>query len=166
MLMSVPALTIDADPGTPANRRPACRRIDDMDVRLRRLVDSSEPAIVFTSLVRLCVPAFSDACSVDIVEGGRVKYRIDYPQQPAPTDAVDGNRITTKFASQLAGWPSYSGVMTSVWHAYRPTVDDEDRAASIVTRAIGMILRERLADPVRSRPGPSSAASEPHRPAR
>lgn len=124
-----------------------------MEIRLRRLVDSSEPAVVFSSLIRLCVPTFNDACSVDIVEGGRVRYRIDYPHEAAcPSSAASaaGHSVSTNFASHLPGWPSYTGVMTSRWHTRRPCAEDADRAADIVDNAVRMIRRERLADPVRS----------------
>ena len=154
MLTSVPTFTADRGSISPPTGGGRTRRqIDDMEMRLRGLADSSEPAIVFSSLIRLCVPTFNDACSVDIVEGGRVRYRIDYPRDSscaASAARADGRSVATTFASDLPGWPSYTGVMTSFWHDRRPTAQDAERAASIVDNAIRMIRRERLADPVRT----------------
>ncbi len=162
MLTSVPAATANPCSPGPAtvwfDPGAAPRRIDAIEMRLRRLVDSSEPAVVFASLVRLCVPAFSDACSVDIVEGGRVRYRVSYPQPSigaAPPAADAQSSVVTAFESHLPGWASYTGVMTSLWHTRSPTGADEERAAVIVDHAIRMIRRERLADPVRSRMAPA-----------
>lgn len=137
-------------------------RIGDTDIRLRRLIASVEPAIVFSSLAALCVPLFSDACTVDIVEGGRVRYRIAYPR-----DAGAGNRtpadpheVVTTFACELRGWPPYTGVMTSRWHTRRPTAQDETQAAGAVAHAIRTVRRERLNDPTRSG-GYGAATAEP-----
>jgi hypothetical protein len=142
-------------PATARSQRDAApARIGGIEFQLRRLADSSEPAVVFSSLVRLCVPAFCDVCSIDIVEGGRVRYRISYPQlsggpsAPAP----DGqSSVITTFESGLPGWASYSGVMTSGWHDRRANAEDDARAAAIVDHAIQMVRRERLAD--QTRPG-------------
>ena len=135
------------------------QRLDDVVVRMRRLVSSPEPAIVFSSLVRLCVPLFCDACSVDIVEGGRVRYRISYPPQfvPAPADSTDSQQVVTEFDSALAGWSGYSGVLTHRWNDHTATAEDEARAAAVVKHAIDVIRRERLDDPLRSAVGPVAA---------
>ncbi len=137
-------------------------RIDGIELRLRRLADSSEPAVVFTSLVRLCVPWYCDVCTVDIVEGGRVRYSVSYPKSSVGSPATVPNAeqsILTAFESDLPGWASYSGVMTSRWLTRRSTAEDEDRAASIVEHAVRMVRSERLADPVRSRLARSAATS-------
>lgn len=159
--MLIAARNAIADPPSPPDPAtvwiecgPTPRRIDAIEVRLRRLVDSSEPAVVFSSLVRLCVPAFSDACWVDIVEGGRVGYRVGYPQpivDAAPSTTHAGRSIVTAFESHLPGWAPYTGVMTSLWYTRRSTAADEERASAIVDRAMRMIRGERLADPDRSR---------------
>jgi hypothetical protein len=138
---------------SPVARGPALRRVDGVELCLRRLVDSAEPAVVFASLVRLCVPAFSDACSVEIVEGGRVRYGVSFPPRivgPASSLPYAERCVVTAFESELPGWAGYTGVMTSLWHTRRSTTEDEDRAAAIVERAVAMIRTERLADPLRS----------------
>ena len=71
MLTSVP----DEVPGG----TPPFGEVDDVFAYVKRLVGSVEPAIVFSSLVALCVPGFSDFCTADITEGGRVSYRIAAP---------------------------------------------------------------------------------------
>jgi hypothetical protein len=142
---------------SPARGR-VLRRADDIDADLRRLVDSAEPAVVFSSQVRLCVPTFSDACWVDIVEGGRVRYGVSFPPLiVGPTSALPSaeRRVVTAFESDLAGWTGYTGVMTCLWHSRPSTTEDEDRAAEIVDHALRMIRRERLASPFR----PSQCAS-------
>jgi hypothetical protein len=160
MLSSTSKAAADSrPPGGPATARSqrdgVPSRIGAVEFQLRRLADSSEPAVVFSSLARLCVPAFCDVCTIDIVEGGRVRYRVSYPQSTAGPSAPAPDRqssVITTFESGLQGWASYSGVMTSVWHARRLNGQDEARAAAIVEQAIRMVRHERLAD--RTRPSP------------
>ena len=89
-----------------------------------------------------------------------MRYRVSYAQlggSPqagggASAPAPDGqSSVVTTFESGLPGWASYSGVMTSGWHARRVNAEDDARAAAIVDHAIRMVRRERLAD--RTRPG-------------
>lgn len=135
----------------------------------RRLVGAVEPAIVFSSLAGLCVPGFSDLCSVDIVEGGRVRYRIAAPHtggDPATSSGSTGAdpqvaevfKLRTTFDSALDGWASYTGVMVHSWFDYLPTAEDEERAARLVGHAIRVIADERRDDPMR-RPGIGPASS-------
>jgi hypothetical protein len=154
-------------PGGPATARSerdgVPSRIGAVEFQLRRLADSSEPAVVFSSLVRLCVPAFCDVCTIDIVEGGRVRYRVSYPQSTAgpSAPAPDGqNSVVTAFESGLQGWASYTGLMTSVWHTRCANDEDEARAAAIVEHAIRMVRRERLADQTRPSPVPDALRND------
>jgi hypothetical protein len=153
MLTSVPIPSRDdMRAPEPMADRPAPRHIDDVELRMRRLVGSVEPAIVFSSLIRLCVPLLSDACTVDIVEGGRIRYRIHFPVDAAAMVATGtyAHQLETAFQGQLHGWPSFAGVMTSRWLTRRPTAHDEARAARIVAHAVRRIRRERLEDSTRS----------------
>ena len=147
MLTSVP----DEVPG----QMPPLGEFDDVFAYVRRLVSSVEPAIVFSSLVALCVPGFSDFCSADIIEGGRVRYSIAAPrpgERPAnnrSTDPAGLFQVCTTFDSGLDGWPPYTGVIINRWRDYQPSEEDETRAARIVGHAIRVIREERLADPMR-----------------
>jgi hypothetical protein len=154
-------------PGGPATARSqsdgVLSRIGGVEFQLRRLADSPEPAVVFSSLVRLCVPAFCDVCTIDIVEGGRVRYRVSYPQPTAgpSAPAADGqSSVVTTFESGLQGWASYCGVMTSAWLTRRTDDEDEARAAAIVEHAIRMVRRERLADQTRPSPVPDALRND------
>lgn len=159
MLTSVP----DEVPGG----TPPLGDVDDVFAYVRRLVGSVEPAIVFSSLVSLCVPGFSDFCSADIVEGGRVRYRIAAPhgkeratgEGPKEQNAKNAELflVRTTFESALDGWASYSGVMIHRWRDYQPGDEDEDRAARIIGHAIRVIRDERLNDPMQ--PGVNRAST-------
>jgi hypothetical protein len=137
--------------------------IDDLLLRMRHLVDSTEPAIVFSTLVRMCVPMFCDVATVDIVDGGRVRYRVRHPQHPGPQAAglPADHELVTPFESHLPGWPSYSGQLRSGWFARAATTQDESRASAVVDYAIHLIDRERAADPVRSPRGFPTARTQP-----
>jgi hypothetical protein len=150
-----------------SSERPSLGEIDDVFAYVRRLVGSAEPAIVFSSLVALCVPGFSDFCFADIIEGGRVRYRIAAPRSAerraggSPSDSNATTRelfeIRTTFDCALDGWSPYTGVMVHRWRDYQPDVEDEDRAARIVGHAIRVIRDERLADPMRPEVAPPGA---------
>ncbi len=86
----------------------------DIAATMRLLVDSAEPAVVFSSLAHLCVPAFSDACTIDIVEQGEIAYRIAYyrsdlaPPTPRATSSRTGRclpRSPLPALTVLAGMP-------------------------------------------------------------
>ena len=150
MLTSVPA----EEP----YERPPIDSVDDVFGYIRGLVGSVEPAIVFSSLTALCVPSFSDFCSVDIVEGGRVRYRIaaPRPQPGTPARARELFEVRTTFDSALDGWAPYSGVMVNSWRSYQPNDADEARAARVVGQAIRAIRDERLADPMQPMIAPTA----------
>ncbi len=75
------AYPTDAYPAADVAMSPATRRIDVSDVvaRLRHLDGSAEPAMVFSQLSAVFVPAFCDEVSIDLVEDGGHRYRIRRP---------------------------------------------------------------------------------------
>lgn len=133
---------------------PFPRPDSDIDGALRYLVRSVEPAIVFCSLAHLCVPTFSEECTVDIVEGNEVSYRISFPRSnlddvTASTRDLTGHRrirtefgyaVRTRFAS--AG---YTGLITHLWRTRVPTQADVSRALILVRYGVDTVRAEREA---------------------
>jgi hypothetical protein len=134
-----------------SSNRPS-RPDTEIACQLRYLVRSVEPAIVFSSLAHLCVPIFSEECTVDIVEGDDVAYRISYPRSDsgdatATTQDFSGHRrirpdcgyaVRTRFAS--AG---YTGMMTHLWRTRVPTPADVSRALILVRHGVDAVRTER-----------------------
>ncbi len=112
------------------------------------LVASAEPAVVFTSLARRCVPAFSDRCIIDLAEDDNVAYRIDYPgsARPAVPSADPAHLRTRVTATPGTAQRPYSAEVLHTWDHYTPTVADAAIAQLLVTRAVAAIDQERLDD--------------------
>ena len=120
---------------------------------LVHLVASPEPAVVFTSLAEQCVPAFSDACTIEITETGRDDYRLHYPNtDPAPETRI-GDRaaavahsVRTPVHSANDHVPGgFTGEVIHTWDHHRPTDADATIARLVVDLAVAAIARERLA---------------------
>ena len=118
---------------------------------LRCLVRSSQPAVVFTSLAHLCVPAFSDACTVDIIEHDELAYRIAHrPAETAdgPVDADGYRAVRAPFTSPPNQGGDerdrYSGVVTYLWRSRQPTPVDVARAAVLARYAVLAVHEERI----------------------
>lgn len=119
---------------------------------LAHLVVSAEPAVVFTSLARQCVPAFSDACTITIAETGRSAYRISYPNaDPARTAGVgDGapavtHSLRTPVRSADDHAPGgFTGEVVHTWDDHLPTAADAVIAQLAVDLAVAAITSERL----------------------
>jgi hypothetical protein len=132
----------------------------DIATRLRYLVRSAEPAVVFSSLAHLCVPTFSDACIVDIVEQGQVAYRIahhpgDMSLTDITIDPLSKWSVVTRFADGAVGNDrdregGYAGVMIHLWRHRCASSADQARAAVLARHAVNVVTEERrLADPHR-----------------
>ena len=117
---------------------------DDID-HIRRLVSSSEPAVVFASLANLCVPVFSDRCSVNLTEEGSTPYRIICPHEDEPSPDADRLwTIATRFESaQMEHWRTFTGVVRYTWQAHEPTRIDKVEAERLTRRAVANVERER-----------------------
>lgn len=86
-----------------AQASPATRRIDVSEVvaRLRHLDASAEPAMVFSQLSAIFVPAFCDEVSIDLVEDGGHRYRIRRPSSAIGSSI--GTSIPTANGTARAG---------------------------------------------------------------
>lgn len=133
-------------------RAPRRARGTDIATELRDLVRSVEPAVVFSSLAHLCVPAFSDVCTIDIVEQGELAYRIAYYRSgldPADTwtGTVSNWSVSTPFAGAHAGDThadgGYAGVMTNRWWSRPPSSTDRARAVILARHAVATVSEER-----------------------
>lgn len=131
--------------------QPAWKRIHRVAAGSDGLVLSCEPAVVFASLARSCVPEFSDSCTVNIVEEGH-GYRIEYPSSPhVPFTRVGPNAIHTRFESVKPSVRTYSGVIVHSWLTHEPTPADVEHVELLVRYAVSLIDRERIKpDPDRS----------------
>ncbi|MGI8664858.1 MAG: ANTAR domain-containing protein [Jatrophihabitans sp.] len=137
---------VSAPPSSPSGAgRDLARLAQAMD----HLIASAEPAVVFSSLARLCVPAFSDRCIIDLAEDDNAAYRIDYPAG-GPTPAVPSadpaclrTRVT---ATPGTAQQPYSAEVSHSWDHYTPSDADAAIAQLLVTRAVTAIDRERLDD--------------------
>lgn len=128
---------------------------------LRHLVPSAEPAVVFTSLARLCVPEFSGACTVTIVEEGRPAYCVAYPRGVSSAQGEQGidsgesrRRVSTPFNSTDSDLgPRYRGTLVHAWPAEEPRSTSNGAhicaARILADHAVNMITQERLADRAR-----------------
>ena len=129
---------------------------------MRHLVVSAQPAVVFTSLAELCVPAFSDDCRIIIEEEGHVGYRIIRPvpdpgsqlaalSQEYVTRAGGSRQLVSEhtvrtpiLAMQLSG-ERYRGVVVHHWRTgHHPTRTEVSRAQRILDRAVAAVHQERL----------------------
>lgn len=134
----------------PSRPRPVCCcSASDAPAELRHLVRSCEPAVVFTSLTRLCVPTFADACTVDIVELGQLSYRISHGVDQVVTEAAGAHAylmVRTAFCSPHSerAQDRYRGVITYLWGRHRPTPADAARAAVLARHGVETVHRERL----------------------
>jgi hypothetical protein len=138
--------------------RPYVRELRDVAIAMRHLVASAEPAVVFSSLARACVPRFSDSCTVDIVEHERAGYRISYPRTPSADAAYNAGPVVADAAeavhvlcTTIEGEPNtshrrYFGVVTHSWNEYQPNLADAAIAQFLVDTAVAAVEWERLAD--------------------
>lgn len=156
--MPVPAAGPASMPDRPA-RAATLRRFV---LALQTLVNSAEPAVVFTGLVRLCVPSMCDRCAVAIVEEQMPGYRIEFPP-PAAASGLDAippadMMLDCAGAEQVLSIPilgrpghgqddrgDYRGVLTCLWRdGHQPTDAEAAIAQLAVDHAILSVHRARL----------------------
>src|ERR1700712_2537808 len=137
-------------PSSPSSFGPCPSLADE----LRYLIRSTQPAIVFSSLAHLCVPIFSDECTVEIVEDGVATYRISYPRpdpgpehgyERPPAHSSSGDRakhggyaVRTRFTST-----GYAGMVTHLWRTRVPTPADVSWTLKLVRRGMDTVRAER-----------------------
>jgi len=128
---------------------------------LRDLRRSAEPAVVLSSLARLCVPGFSDECAVELSEGLDPVFTVSFPpsgEDPAPDeewwgggDPPPGTTVITPFEMPSAdGRPSFSGHVMHGWARPPVAAGGAVIARLLVDHALAVIGYERLADRARA----------------
>lgn len=114
-------------------------------------VASAEPAVTFTSLASVCVPAFADACSIVIVEQNEAGYQIRSPRQDAGADGRGALVVSVcepyRPADSAAEEPDgYSATVAFSWaDPARPARSDAVIAQLLADRAAHLTRGERLA---------------------
>jgi FCD domain/ANTAR domain len=121
---------------------------------LVRLTGSDDPAVTFARLARACVPAFADACQVELGDGKEPPLRVRHPANPTdgagraeaqPAGANPQQVLVTPFrVASRTGYPSYAGVVTHWWASRAPAEGDAVIADLMVKHAIALVDRERL----------------------
>jgi hypothetical protein len=122
---------------------------------------SSDPAVVLSSLARLCVPSFSQRCAVEVSQGLDPVFTVSYPlrapgtmpeakcpdDQASPGDGPAGEAVITSFGMPSAcGQPSFAGYLIHTWTLRVPAPGDAMIARLLVDHALGVVRYERLAE--------------------
>jgi hypothetical protein len=129
--------------------------LPDLLELLDSMVESAEPAVVFSSVARLCVPTLSSQVSIAITEGDEQNYLIAHPveqSRPGPDlggeVAFGGIRVsddcvvTEIHGDAVGSHAAFRGVM--VLQLAEPASMDALVAQLIVERAVAIIAGERL----------------------
>jgi hypothetical protein len=121
---------------------------------LAGLAGSDDPAVTFARLARACVPAFADACQVELGDGKDPLLRVRHPASPTdgpgpaaaqPAGSNLHRVLVTPFrVASRTGYPSYAGVVTHWWASRAPAESDAAIADLMVKHAIALVDRERL----------------------
>ena len=74
---------VSTDPLPVGAKAFSARRVDlpRVTAAVRHMVGSVEPSRMFSELAHMCVPAISDACTIDLVEEGGHRCRIRQPAE-------------------------------------------------------------------------------------
>ena len=125
---------------------------------IERVVDgimySDEPAVVLSSLARSSIPAFSDACAIELSEGTDALFRVSFPPSDEPSELPDEDvfpqvgeaSVATPFqASSGHGFASFAGVVIHSWAGRHPVAGDAVIACLLVDHALAILQRERMA---------------------
>jgi hypothetical protein len=115
---------------------------------VRHMVRSVEPARMFSELAQVCVPAISDACTIDLVEEGGHRYRIRQPaENPYGAGGFAQRDLVAEadFSSDGAGGPRFSGVLACTWFdGYRSGEADAALLGLLVDHTTALVEHERL----------------------
>jgi len=154
---------ISTQPALYLGHRPTAEVCSDLEPILQALdglVASAEPAVVFTSVARLCVPLFCDAAAAVLTTADQQAYTTRWPWSEAgPEDsallreAMAGSQVVSHDAvltpilgMSTEGVLDYQGVLTLTFHTTSPSPSHRLLARLVVERATAVIERERLAD--------------------
>ena len=155
----------------PLTRGSAAARIDVVRAvaGLRHIDPSAEPAMVFSNLAAVCVPAVCDEVVIDLVENGH-GYRIRRPGsewtavRPAPESVPPGHQsvvlsrdaVTLRIAAAAASpeESEFSGSVVCIWTSgYVPTAADAALVQLMVDHAVALVPREQSSRVVDRRNG-------------
>jgi ANTAR domain len=111
------------------------------------LVESSEPAVVFTSAVRLCVPLICRYATVTMTESEQQTYAVTWPRNTTDRDHLPStNTVRTLIDGQpTEAHPGYRGILTLGLHS-PATTEQAALAELVVDRATALVHRARLTD--------------------
>ncbi|MGX7677943.1 ANTAR domain-containing protein [Jatrophihabitans sp. DSM 45814] len=121
---------------------------------MHHLVSSADPAVVFSSLAKLSVPTFSDACVITIQENAGSPYRIAYPHVEAGADQLarttsaspaNERRLNTRTQSSAGDAPQYEALIVHAWQNYVPNAAEVAIARLMADRAVAVVREQRLA---------------------
>jgi hypothetical protein len=131
------------------------------------LVASAEPAVVFTSATRLCVPVLCDAATATIMSADQQAYQARWPwawdradQEDVAlfNEALAGSQVFSPSAVltpivglSTQGFPDYQGVLALSFLTSGPSPSHGVLAQLVVERAVAAIERERLVETVTAR---------------
>jgi len=124
------------------------------------LVASAEPAVVFTSVTRLCVPLLCDAATATLMTADQQAYQTAWPwndvdpqdcalvaEAMAGRQVVSHNAVLTPIAGlSTEGLLDYQGVLALNFRTSSPGPSHGVLARLVVERAVAVIERERLID--------------------
>jgi hypothetical protein len=115
---------------------------------LSSLVVSAEPAVVFSSVVRLCAPLICVAADALISEADKPRYAVAWPRPAAEFDHRSQTcNVTAIIGAETADHAGYEGAL--VLHFDEVPGEHEALLAQlIVERATAVIERERLIESV------------------
>jgi hypothetical protein len=128
--------------------------VRDIERVIARIVPSDEPAVVLSSLARAGIPAFSDACAIELSEGTEALFQVSFPlpdedEDESEVEAVSparGISVTTPFqASSGHGFASFAGLVMHSWAGRDAGPDDAIIARLLVDHALVILRRERMA---------------------
>lgn len=113
------------------------------------MVGSVEPSRMFSELAQVCVPAISDACTIDLVEEGGHRNQIRQPaENPHGVRRFDEHDVVSEadFGSAESGGPRFSGVLVCTWFdGYRPGAADSALLGLLVDHITALVEHVRLA---------------------
>lgn len=112
---------------------------------LKALVSSSEPAVVFSSLVRLCAPTICESATVTISEPDEQVCAVSWPRDAVDHHHEQRSTVVTPFEAAAAGdHPGYRGVVSLRFGAPDPATPV--LAQLLVDRALATVERQRLVE--------------------
>jgi hypothetical protein len=131
---------------------------------LRHLEASPEPALVFSHLAAVCVPAVCDDVIIDLVENGH-GYRIRQPAVAPARQRPEESPVPLSHAGPVLGahtvsvaidaaepeqfGPGFTGTVLCTWRdGYQPAPADTSLIRLMVDHAVALVHRERLTNTV------------------